>query len=165
MILAFIDETLPLQFAPGANLSLTWIYGETLRRPFDVIDDVITIKKLFLLWFGTIFSYLMSNWSCVQYFEIFKMAAILSPTNFFYRALYRKLNIPERLPWAFPTFWAFDRCCNSNIDGDISLSKFDLLCDLVTSSMRSWIFIYIIVVIISWYICTGSLLMISLLVV
>ena len=32
-------------------------------------------------------------------------------------------------------------------------------------SMSSWKFIYIIVVIISWYICTGSLMMISLLVV
>ena len=62
-------------------------------------------------------------------------------------------------------FWAFDRRCNSNIDGNISISKFDLCCDLVTSSMRSWIFIYIIVIIISWCICTGSLMMISLLVV
>ena len=44
-------------------------------------------------------------------------------------------------------FWAFDRRCNSNIDGDISISKFDLFCDLVTSSMTSWICIHIIVVI------------------
>ena len=43
--------------------------------------------------------------------------------------------------------------------------KFDLFCDLVTSSMTSWICIHIIVVIIWWYICTGSLMMISLLVV
>ena len=42
--------------------------------------------------------------------------------------------------------------------------KFDLFCDLVTSSMTSCINIYIIVVIISWYICTGSLMMLSLLV-
>ena len=68
------------------------------------------------------------------------MAAILSLTIFFYRKLYRKLNILERYPWAIPTFWAFDRRCNSYIDGDISISKFDLFCDLVTSSMRSWIF-------------------------
>ena len=40
-----------------------------------------------------------------------------------------------------------------------------IYCDLVTSSMRSWILIYIIVGIISWYICTRSLMMISLLVV
>ena len=62
------------------------------------------------------------------------------------------------------TFWAFDRRSSSNIDGDISIWKFDLLCDLVTSSMTSWICIYINVVIISWYLCTGSLVMIPLLV-
>ena len=81
------------------------------------------------------------------------------------KLFYRKENIPERYPWAFPTFWAFDRRCNSNIDGDISISKFDLFCDLVTSSMTSWICIHTIVVIVWWYICTGSLMMISLLVV
>ena len=69
----------------------------------------------------------------------------------FHRKLYRKLNIPKRWPLAFPTFWAFDRRCSSNIDGEISISKFDLLCDLVTSSMKSWICIYTNVVIISWY--------------
>ena len=63
-----------------------------------------------------------------------------------------------------PTFWAFDRSSNPNIDGDISISKFDLLYDLVTSSMPSWTYIYILVVIISWYLCTGSLMMIPLLV-
>ena len=31
--------------------------------------------------------------------------------------------------------WAFDRRSNSNIDGDISISKFDLFCYLVTSSI------------------------------
>ena len=67
-----------------------------------------------------------------------------------------KLIFPEVIP-------EVERC-NSNINGGISISKFDLFCDLVTSSMTSWIYIHIIVVIISWYICTGSLLMISLLV-
>ena len=42
-------------------------------------------------------------------------------------------------------------------------SKFDLLCDLVTSSMMSWICIHTNVVIISWYWFRGSLMMISLL--
>ena len=61
-------------------------------------------------------------------------------------------------------FRHFDRRSNSNSDGDISISKFDLFCYLVTSSMTSWIYIYIIVFISSWYQCTGSLMMISLLV-
>ena len=39
--------------------------GPTLRSPCDVIDDVITMKILFMAQFGTIFSYVMSNWSCV----------------------------------------------------------------------------------------------------
>ena len=42
-------------------------------------------------------------------------------TNFFYWKLYRKLNIPERKPWTFRTFWAFDRRSSSNIDLDISI--------------------------------------------
>ena len=85
------------------------------------------------------------------------MAAILSSWFFFYRKLCRKLNIPKRKPWTFPTFWAFDRRCNSNIDGDIIISRFDPFSDLVTSSMTSWIYIYMIVVTISWYICIGKL--------
>ena len=52
--------------------------GPTLRPPCDVIDDVIIMKILFLAKFGTIFSYLRSDRSCVKYFKIFKMAAILS---------------------------------------------------------------------------------------
>ena len=112
--------------------------GPTLRPPCDVIDDVI-IMKILLAKFGTIFSYLRSDWSCVKYFKIFKMAAILSSRQTFYWKLYRKLNIPERWPCAFPTFWAFDWCSSSNIDGDISISKFDQFCDLVTSSMMSWV--------------------------
>ena len=71
----------------------------------------------------------------------------------FYWKWYRKLNIPERWPLAFPTFWAFDRCSSPNIDGDISISK-----------LTSWICIYINVVIVSWYLCPGSLMMISLLI-
>ena len=82
----------------------------------------------------------------------------------FYRKWYRELNIPESWPLAFLTFWAFDRRSSSNIDGDISMSKVEPLCDLVTSPMTSWIRIYINVVIVSWYLCTGSLMMISLLI-
>ena len=34
---------------------------------------------------------------------------------------------------------SFDRGSSSYIDGDISILKFDLLCDIVTSSMTSWV--------------------------
>ena len=63
--------------------------GPTLRPPCDVIDDVIIMKILFLAKFGTIFSYLRSDWSCVKYFKIFKMAAILSS---------RQTFLPEIIP-------------------------------------------------------------------
>ena len=82
----------------------------------------------------------------------------------FYRKLYRKFNIPERYPFAFPRFGAFDRSSSSNIDRDISNWKFDLLCDLATSSMTSWICIYTKLVMISWYLHTWSLVMMSVLV-
>ena len=96
--------------------------------------------------------------------EFSKWPPFWARDKLFYRNLYRKLNIPKRPPSAFPTFWAFDRRYSSNIDGEISISKFDLLCDLMTSSMTSWICIYENVIIISWYWCRGSLMMISLLV-
>ena len=57
-------------------------------------------------------------------------------------------------------FRAFDR--RWNIDEDIAISKFDLRCDLLTSSMTSWIWLYINIVIIMWYLCAGRLMMISL---
>ena len=110
--------------------------------------------------FGTIFSYLRWNWSCVQYFKIFKLAAILSSRQTFLP----EVEYTRKIAIAFPTFWAFNQRSSWNIDRDISISKFYQLCDLVTSSMTSWICIYINVVIISWYLYTGSLMMISLLV-
>ena len=57
------------------------------------------------------------------------------------------------------SFWS-----TLKLDGDISIWKFDLLCDLVTSSMTPWIRVYINVIVISWYLRTGGLIMISLLV-
>ena len=62
--------------------------GPTLRPPCDVIDDVIIMKILFWHNFGTIFSYLMSNWSCVWYFKSFKIAAILSSQHTFFTESY-----------------------------------------------------------------------------
>ena len=38
--------------------------GPTLRPSCDVIDNIIVMKNTFLAWFGTVFSYLRSNWSC-----------------------------------------------------------------------------------------------------
>ena len=76
-------------------------------------------------------------------FDFSKWPPFWARDKLFYRKLYRKWNIPERWPSAFPTFWTFGRRSSSNIDGDISISKFDLLCDRVTSSMMSWKCIFI----------------------
>ena len=92
------------------------------------------------------------------------MAAILSSRQSFLLEVIAEVENNRQIALVFPTFWAFDRCSNSNIDGDISILKFDLLCDLVTSPMTSWICIHTNVLIISRYLCTGSLMMISLLV-
>ena len=63
--------------------------GPTLRPPCDVIDDVIIMKILFLAKFGTIFSYLRSDWSCVKYFKFSK----------------------------WPPFWARDKLFTGNYTG------------------------------------------------
>ena len=136
----------------------------SLRPPCDPIDDVIIMKILFLHNLGRSF-HIWGEIEAVFNISTFsKWPPFWARDKLFYRKLYRELNIPERQPWAFPTFWAFDRRYSSNIEGDISISKFDQFCYLVTSSMTSWIYIDIIVVISSWYLCTGSIMMISLLV-
>ena len=66
---------------------ITEYRGPTLRPPCDVIDDV-NMKILSLAKFGTIFSYLMSDWSCVKYFKIFKMAVILNSRLTFFTGNY-----------------------------------------------------------------------------
>ena len=152
------------------NVVISYIkeYREsTLRPPCDVIDDVIIMKILFWHNLGRYFHIWGQIEAVFNISKFSKWPPFWARDKLFYRKLYRKDNIslPERWPWAYRTFWAFDRRCKANNDRDISISKFDLFCDLVTSSMTSWICIHIIVVIMWWYICTGSLMMISLLVV
>ena len=55
-----------------------------------------TSKVLFGGQFWTVFSYLMSKWNYLKYFEIFKMAAILRSGELSNRKLYRKLMMPWR---------------------------------------------------------------------
>ena len=112
--------------------------GSTLRPPCDVIDDVIIMKILFWHNLRRYFHILGQIEAVFSISKFSKWPLFWARDKLFYRKLYRKLNIPERWQqWAFPTFWAFDRRSSSNIDGDMSISKFDLLCDLVTSSMTS----------------------------
>ena len=141
--------------------------GPTLRPPCYVIEHHnphrSPWKILFLAQCWRVFSFLWSKWSCVSYFRIFKMAAMLrSRQTFFIVSNTGSWIYQQKKPCAFSIFWAFDRRCSWNIDGDIAISKFDLLCDLPTSSMMSWIRIYSNVVIILCYLCTGSLMMIYL---
>ena len=50
-----------------------------------------------------------------------------------------RLSMLIRYPGAFPTHWAFDWRSNLNIDRVMAIWKFELLFDLVTSSMTSWV--------------------------
>ena len=54
--------------------------------------------------------------------------------------------------------WAFDRRSSCNIDGNTSVLKIDLFCDIINYFMNTHL--YINVVIISWYLCPGCLMMI-----
>ena len=82
----FCDDIFACFLVITKNVVISFIKeyrGPTLRSPCDVIDDVIIMKILFLAKFGTIFPYLRSDWSCVKYFKIFKMATILSSRQTF----------------------------------------------------------------------------------
>ena len=92
------------------------------------------------------------------------MAAILSSQQTFLPEAIPEVEYTRNMAISISDIWAFDRRFSSIIDGDISISKFDPLCDVVTSPMTSWMRIYISVVIVSGYLCTGSLMMICLLI-
>ena len=63
------------------------------------------------------------------------MAAILSSQQFFLAEVIPEVEYTRKIAMSISDILSF----SSNIDGDISISKFDLLCDLVTSSMTSWV--------------------------
>ena len=68
------------------------------------------------------------------------MAAILSSRQTFLLEIIPEVEYTREIAMGISNIlWAFDRRSSSNIDRDISISKFDLLCDLVTSSMTSWV--------------------------
>ena len=133
-----------------------------LRSPSDVIDDVIIMKNTFFAWPRTTFHIWGKNEAVFNISKFSKWPPFWARDKLFFTGsdtgswTYQK----DSQKLVFPMFWTFDWGSSSNIDRDISISKFDLLCDLVTS----WLRIYINVVIISWYPRTGSLMMISLLV-
>ena len=111
--------------------------GPILGPPCDVIEGVIIMKNTFLAWFGTILSYLRSNWSCVWYFKIFKMAAILSSRQAFLPEVIPEVEHTRKMAISISDILRYDRSYSWNIDGDKSISKVDLLYDLVTQSMTS----------------------------
>ena len=113
--------------------------GPTLRPPCDVIDDVIIMK---ILSFGIIWDDLFISevklelcliFQSFQNGHFFELA-----TNFFTRS-YTGSWIDQK--HSHEHFRHFELLIDAlvQIDGDIWLSKFDILCDLVTSSMTSWV--------------------------
>ena len=76
--------------------------------------------------------YLKSN------FYSFKMAVIFKSRQTFVLETIPENEYARKIAMLFLIFQAFDRCSSWNIDGDRSISKYYLLCDLMTSSMMSW---------------------------
>ena len=135
----FYDEIFACCIVIMKNVIISFIKeysGPTLRSPCDVIDDVIIMKILFfgIIWDDLFISegklklcLIFQNFQNGHYFEL--------ATNFFTGSRIDQKDNHEH----FRHFEHLIRRSSSNIDGDISLSKFDLLCDLVTSSMTSWV--------------------------
>ena len=124
------------------NVAISFIkeyIGPNSRPPCDVIDDVIIMKNTFLgiIWDDLFISevklrlcLIFPNLKNGRHFEL--------ATKFFTGSYTGSWDV-RKIALAFPIFWAFDRRSRSNIDGDMSISNFDLLCHLVTSSMTSWV--------------------------
>ena len=49
------------------------------------------------------------------------MATILSPTNFYLSEVIPEVEYTRKIAMKISDIWAFDRRCNSNIDGEISI--------------------------------------------
>ena len=98
--------------------------GPTFRPPCDVIGDVIIIKNTFygIIWDDLFICdvklklcLIFQNFQNGRHFELAKIAISIF------------------------IFWAFDRCSSSNIDGDISISKFDLWPgDVIDDVVSAW---------------------------
>ena len=127
------------------------VYRADLQRPpCDVTDDVIPVKNTFLYNLGRSFHI----WGQIE--AVFDVSKFSKWPPFWGRdKLFTGSNTGSWIYQQdsherFRYFLAFGRRSSWNIDGDIAISNFDLLCDLVTSSMTSWI----------PYLCTRSLMMI-----
>ena len=79
--------------------------GPTMTPPCDVIDDIIIMKILFGIIWDDFFIYEVKLKLCLMF------------QNFQNSRHFELAFLPE----VFPTFRAFDRRCNSNIGGDISI--------------------------------------------
>ena len=112
--------------------------GPTLRPPCDIIDDVITMKNTFcdIIWDDLFISHLISNLCLIfQHFQNGRhceVAASLLPE------VIPEVEYASKIAMCITyILLAKYQCSSWNIDGDISISKSDLLCALVRSSMTS----------------------------
>ena len=111
------DSWLPTVTCIAGNVTIS--FKHEYRRPLwhHAVTSSVTSStlKVFFLWpFLTIFPYLISvRMNISKYLEISTMAVIPIPVK-------------------IPTFWAFDWCSSSNINGVMAISNFDLLGYLVT---------------------------------
>ena len=120
----------------GKNVTISFKHEyrrHTLTSRYDVISDVMNIKKHFLcnnLWCS--FHIFWQNEHISNFSKFSKWPPFWFSSEFFNLKLYRKLSLTARYAMPFPTFWDFVRRSNSNIKGVMASSIFDLLFDLVT---------------------------------
>ena len=102
------------------------------RPPRDVIGDVIIMKNTVygIIW-GNLFIYEVKLKLCFI-FQNFQNAA---SRQTFSPEVIPKVEYTRKIAISISDILSF---WSTNIEWDISISKFDLLCDLVTSSMMSW---------------------------
>ena len=77
------------------------------------------------------FQYLISKWTYLKYFEIFKMAAILRLRCVIEPEVVPEFELYTKIGYAIP-YVDFVRRSSLNINGVMAISKFDLLFYLVT---------------------------------
>ena len=94
-------------------------------------------KYFFRAIVGTIFQYLMSNWSCNEYLKKIQNDESLGLGRTFSSEVSPEVEHIITKLRACPTFWAFDRRSSSNISEVMTISKIDLLFYLMTSSVMS----------------------------
>ena len=110
----------------GPSLKLCWdVINEVIGMHYHVSYMIWPKKSEYAIRFELSWKLTeIENWNL--HFRISTSGELLN------RKWYRKLMISGRCAARQATMWFLKFCCSLKIDGDIAISKFDLLFDLVT---------------------------------